>query len=577
MAKYKGKSIAIGETTYLLGDQLGSGGSGYVCSAVARDGEDQYAVKFLNVNKDDDNYLVKKERFLKEVEYCKDTNSEHVLKVIECGDFEGKLYYVMPYYPKTLRKTILEETDPFILLNYSIKLCEAIKYIHAQGVIHRDIKPENIFVGKNGELVLGDFGIAHFFDSVLTKSGDWLGNKNYAAPEQLLKGFSNDVTDACDIYALGAVINELFTKQKPSGTKFVAVSDKYPYLYKLDDVVFRCLRQEPLERPSITSILHEIKLLTEEIKSSVSDIQDFLWPIESVEFEDEEIEKITLIASFDILSANYLFREKTEDELERYNLNYNRIICYDVDPTLKNVYFQHFMMRQCEKKFSYEANSYSKGNPYHSLNIEGEKDKEIYREFEKILEKYTVSRKQLDLSGKILKIFSSCCDYHCKELISTARRIEEKVNNLNGSPILYIIALLRTVCNEVAAREILLEDHLSINWNETYIGENDPALIVDDLDDEAKNIFEAFQSEWEITYGKREKKHYVVTFASKKEYVRFKTFALEVSKKDFVFEGDVLEVLRIEREYAGIVELHPLNDFDVKSVLARLLGIKNEY
>ncbi len=577
MPKYKGKIVNICGTTYLLGSQLGSGGNGYVCSATTSDNSAQYAVKFLNVDESDAFYSNKKERFLREIEYCEKTDSKYIIKIFGHGEFEKRLCYVMPYHSKTLRKIIEEEHDVFVLLDYCVALCEAVKYIHNEGVIHRDIKPENVLVGGSGDLVLADFGIAHFINSSLTKSGDWLGNKNYAAPEQLLKGNSNDVTVACDIYAFGAIVNELFTKQRPNGTKFATIADKHPYLAKLDDIVFRCLRQEPIERPSITTICNEIKLLVEELKNSVEDIQDFLWPIEAVEMEEREIETITITASFDVLSANYLFHEKTLDELEIYNSNYHRNICYNVDSFLKNVYFQHFIMQECKKKFAYEANVYSKGQTYIPLNLKKKADKALYKRFEEILDSHSVTNRQFDISGQILKTFSSCCDYHCRELIGAAVYAGKKAHELDCSPILYLVSLLRGVLDEDICNEILLEDYISINWDVTCINKEEDQLIVDESDDSEKAILEELKTRWQITFSKIDRKHHSVTFTSKEDYSNFKNYALEFSKADYVFEGDVLDVLRIKREYGGLVELQPLNDFDINYVLARLLGLKDDY
>lgn len=577
MPKYKGKIINIYGTSYLLGGQLGSGGNGYVCSATTSDNLAQYAVKFLNVDESDAFYSNKKERFLREIEYCEKADSKYIIKVFGHGEFEKRLCYVMSYHPKTLRKIIEEEHDVFVLLDYCVALCEAVKYIHNEGVIHRDIKPENVLVGEAGDLVLADFGIAHFINSSLTKSGDWLGNKNYAAPEQLLKGNSNDVTVACDIYAFGAIVNELFTKQRPNGTKFATIADKHPYLAKLDDIVFRCLRQEPIERPSINTICNEIKLLVEELKNSVEDIQDFLWPIEAVEMEDSEIATITITASFDVLSANYLFHEKTLDELEIYNSNYHRNICYNVDSFLKNVYFQHFVMQECKKKFAYEANVYSKGQTYMPLNLKKKADKALYKRFEEMLDSHSVTNRQFDISGQILKTFSSCCDYHCRELIDAAVYAEKKAHELDGSPILYLVSLLRGVLDEDICNEILLEDYISINWDVTCINKEEDQLIVDESDDSEKAILEELKTRWQITFSKIDRKHYSVTFTSKDDYSNFKNYALEFSKSDYVFEGDVLDILIIGREYGGLVELQPLNDFDINYVLARLLGLKDDY
>ena len=124
----------------------------------------------------------------------------------------------------------------------------------------------------------------------------------------------------------------------------------------------------------------------------------------------------------------------------------------------------------------------------------------------------------------------------------------------------------------------MLEDYISINWDTTYINKNeDDQLIACESDDSEKAILEEFKTRWRITYSKIGRKCYSVTFTSKEEYLNFKNFALEFSKADYVFEGDVLDILRIGREYGGLVELQPLSDFDINYVLARLLGLREDY
>lgn len=59
--------------------------------------------------------------------------------------------------------------------------------------------------------------------------------------------------------------------------------------------------------------------------------------------------------------------------------------------------------------------------------------------------------------------------------------------------------------------------------------------------------------------------------------MEFKEYALSLAKGKFVFEGDVLDMLKIKREYAGIVEIGPLNSFDITSTLAKVLGLRNDY
>jgi serine/threonine protein kinase len=127
-------------------------------------------------------------------------------------------------------------------------------------VIHRDLKPENI-LHRSGALAIADFGIARFTEDLLltlveTGPADRLANFIYAAPEQRVPGAQVNAT--ADIYALGLMLNEMFTGAVPHGTdyqKIGSVSQQHEYL---DAIVERMLRQKPGERPSK---IEDVKIL----------------------------------------------------------------------------------------------------------------------------------------------------------------------------------------------------------------------------------------------------------------------------------------------------------------------------
>src|SRR5690606_11452148 len=110
-------------------------------------------------------------RFKNEIEFYKTSNHKNIIKVIADGKIDGKPCYVMPLYSRTFKDLIIKEKNASKLISYILKLCNALQYIHKKGIIHRDIKPENVLI-KGRNLVLADFGIAHFKDFKLTKKGD---------------------------------------------------------------------------------------------------------------------------------------------------------------------------------------------------------------------------------------------------------------------------------------------------------------------------------------------------------------------------------------------------------------------
>jgi len=100
------------------------------------------------------------------------------------------------------------------------QVCEAVAFAHRNLVIHRDLKPDNIFVNAHGDVKLLDFGIAKLLDVAgLPREADNTiapFTPDYAAPEQLS---GEPVTTATDIYALGVLLFELLTGERPLRTR----------------------------------------------------------------------------------------------------------------------------------------------------------------------------------------------------------------------------------------------------------------------------------------------------------------------------------------------------------------------
>lgn len=88
------------------------------------------------------------------------------------------------------------------------RVCEALQYAHANGVIHRDVKPDNIMCCPNGDVKLTDFGVARIVSSPATHIGRPIGTPRYMAPEQ----WRGDLVEGrADVFALGVILYELVT------------------------------------------------------------------------------------------------------------------------------------------------------------------------------------------------------------------------------------------------------------------------------------------------------------------------------------------------------------------------------
>ena len=171
-------------------------------------------------------------RFIAEGKLLERLDHPRLVKVHASGVDEtlGAPYLVMDLVlgadgePQTLatlhaRHQITEER----LFGWYEDLAEALRYIHAAGVIHRDVKPSNVLIGEDGHAVLSDFGVSRFTDETLrrelavdatmatdatTLSRVVMGTANYFAPE-VRAGAS--ATAAADIYALGVTLFRLLT------------------------------------------------------------------------------------------------------------------------------------------------------------------------------------------------------------------------------------------------------------------------------------------------------------------------------------------------------------------------------
>lgn len=205
--------------TYSVTGVIGEGGSGRVFAVTDSAGE-VYALKCLFP---DLSTTQKRKRFKNEVDFCSKQWHQNVIQIKDSGLVEWENvkvpFYVMPYLPGTLRKLLEQRIAPTRTLPLFSQILDGVEAAHLLGVIHRDLKPENILYDPSRDrLVVADFGIAHFEEELLatavaTKAGERLANLSYSAPEQRTRGAKVD--QRADIYALGLILNEMFTGGRP--------------------------------------------------------------------------------------------------------------------------------------------------------------------------------------------------------------------------------------------------------------------------------------------------------------------------------------------------------------------------
>jgi eukaryotic-like serine/threonine-protein kinase len=255
---------------YRIVEKLSEAGWGTVYLAHDERLDRDVALKVLSVatlaNEDD------RKRFRKEALTLAKLNHTNIGQIYDFDTQAGVDFLVMEYVSGgTLSRQIagpaLSEKE---VAGLGIQIAQALEEAHEYGIIHRDLKPANIAVTLKGQVKVLDFGLAKLFDpsrgglkaETLTQSVDdphLVGTLPYMAPEQV----SGERMDArTDIYALGVVLYEMATRQRPFR------EDSRPRLFdsilhqpvvppralnprispEMERIILKCLEKDPGER-----------------------------------------------------------------------------------------------------------------------------------------------------------------------------------------------------------------------------------------------------------------------------------------------------------------------------------------
>jgi len=248
---------------YRLVGLLGRGGMGTVYEAEERATGRRLALKMLGRQLDSPEM---RQRFLREGRLAARVNHPNSLYIFGSEEIEGQPVITMEVAGGGTLKDQLKRRGPLPVagaVDAVLDVIDGLESAHAHGVLHRDIKPSNCFVGPDGTVKVGDFGLSVSTlaktDTFVTAHGRILGTPAYASPEQL----RGDELDArADIYSVGATLFTLLTDRAPfDGENAVqvvanAVNQEPKPLRELrgdvpaglERVVGRCLAQEPQGR-----------------------------------------------------------------------------------------------------------------------------------------------------------------------------------------------------------------------------------------------------------------------------------------------------------------------------------------
>ncbi|HJR50321.1 MAG TPA: protein kinase [Gemmatimonadales bacterium] len=201
---------------YRLVRELGQGGMATVHLAEDIKHGRKVAIKVLHPEL---SAVLGSARFLAEIKVTANLQHPHILGLIDSGEADGLLYYVMPYVAgESLRARLGREGQLPVdeALRLAREVASALDYAHRQGVVHRDIKPENTLL-QDGAALVADFGIALAVEEAgghrMTQTGMSLGTPAYMSPEQAMG--ERKIGPRSDVYALGAMTFEMLAGEPP--------------------------------------------------------------------------------------------------------------------------------------------------------------------------------------------------------------------------------------------------------------------------------------------------------------------------------------------------------------------------
>ena len=221
-----------------LGAELGRGGMGIVYRAHHKALDREVAVKLLSGDtswhQDFHRRLQREARILARLDHT------NIVKVFDAGEDREHLFIAM----ELVDGRPLSELLPLSMdeaLRVTALVADALAHAHDRGVVHRDIKPSNIFLSHEGDVKVGDFGIARLVNgdvSVVTQTNVAIGSPQYMSPEALL---GEPPAPCMDIYSLGVVLYQCIQDSLPIGV-FPSIAEP------ADGIVRKALASAPDDR-----------------------------------------------------------------------------------------------------------------------------------------------------------------------------------------------------------------------------------------------------------------------------------------------------------------------------------------
>lgn len=291
---------------YKLIRLIAKGGMGEVFLAHDPDCKRDIALKCIRSEYSANSIIHK--RFVKEALIASQLVHPNIIPIYNLFHDEKRPYYTMPYIEgKTLKQILVDAKEEQKNSSYSFSsdssipylthifstIADAVAYAHSQKIIHRDLKPENILIGKHGEVLIFDWGVADKIDNMteeepithseglelsdLTSPGKVIGTLSFLAPERFDGQPANYLSD---IYSLGVMLYMILTLKLPFSRKSIKEAKKNlpketlpdpidiaPYRdipHALVAITKKCLHKEPsLRYQNMGELIKDLRSFTE--------------------------------------------------------------------------------------------------------------------------------------------------------------------------------------------------------------------------------------------------------------------------------------------------------------------------
>lgn len=254
---------------YTIDKTIGRGSYGHVYKVTKKDTGNEYAMKKININSMSH---YEKINIINELRILATHKCPFIVKFKSAFVHNTNMYIVTEYATKGDLSLLIKKNKNVgvrfaesQIWSYFLQTCIALSYLHNLKIIHRDLKPANIFIDRDDNIKLGDFGVIKIMKSFMMYGQTQIGTPLYMCPEI----YKNERYDAkVDIWALGCVLYEMMTLR----TAFHAINiiqlkkhifegkveqiQNDTYSKELHNMLKKLICVLPRQRPTIAFILN---------------------------------------------------------------------------------------------------------------------------------------------------------------------------------------------------------------------------------------------------------------------------------------------------------------------------------